>query len=192
MKKFEKSLIIGGFDPFHEGHEFLLKTSRDYSDSTDVYIGAKKRKNRLPRHIRAKSVESVIKYNNWENQIRIIGTGKYVDLNPAKYSLFIAGSDFLNFLSLNISSRGKEIKDSYKNYYLSFPNILIVNRKGMPLKPEVRSRLSEHVNILDLQGHIDISGTQIRKAYKDGKDIRKMVSGNVWKVIEDYVHVFNN
>ncbi len=125
MKKFRKSLIIGGFDPFHEGHKYLLKISQDYSNSADVYIGAKERKNRLPRHIRAKSVENIIKNNNWENQIKVIETGKYIDLNPAKYSLFIAGSDFLNFLSLNISSRGKKIKDSYKSSIFHFQIYLL-------------------------------------------------------------------
>ncbi|MCK4649891.1 hypothetical protein KAT36_01535 [Candidatus Pacearchaeota archaeon] len=108
--KFERSLIIGGFDPFHEGHEHLLKISRNYSKLTDVYIGAKKRKNRLPRNVRAKSVESIIKDNNWDNQVKVIDTGKYMDLNTNKYSLFIYGSDFLNFLSLNTSSRGKKNK----------------------------------------------------------------------------------
>ena len=192
MGKFEKSLIAGRFDPFHAGHYHLLKTSKDYSNSTDIYIGDKKGKKGLPRNIRAKSVEAVIKDNNWENHTKVIQTGKYIDLDPAQYSLFITGSDFLNFLSTDISSRGKKIKNSYKDFYLSFPNILIINRDGMPLKQEVKNKLLKYTNILDLEGSIDISGTQIKEAYKNGENISKMVSNNVWEVIKDYTHAFNN
>ena len=192
MKKFKRALLKGTFNPLHEGHEYLIQVAKNFSEKTDIYVGAKQRPNLLPRNIRANAIRKNIQHNNWEKYFNIIEAGRYIDINPQEYSLFITGSDLLNILSIDISKRNKKIKQMYKDYYLAFPNILIANRKEMPLKEKSREKLTGHTNIIYHPGHTDMSATKIRQAYKEGKDISTMVSKATWDAIKDHIHIFKN
>lgn len=186
--QFKRGLIVGAFNPFHEGHEYLLQKAQEFCELTDVYVGNKKRNHRLPRNVRVGSVRSIIEHNKWEDRFRVIGAGRHLDLDGEKYSVFVSGSDLLNAVNSDI----KKTQVTYENYFSSFSKILVINRGEMPLVKEARDKLIGRVNLIDVPGFSDISGSKIRQAYRDGKDISGMVSKNTWGIIKDHVYVFGD
>jgi|GEM_PF-1243207 nicotinic acid mononucleotide adenylyltransferase len=190
MKKFQKALFKGSFNPLQAGHLYLLDTARDICEKTDIYVGNKKRPNLLPRSIRAKAINKNIKSNNWQEHFNIISTKKHYDLIPEKYDLFITGSDLLNIITKKISCRGIEIPQKYKDFYLRFPNILILDRIGQPLEKDAKKKLEYYTNVTYGKCPIKISGSEIRQAYQAGKDISKLISGPTWKIVKNYAHFF--
>jgi len=144
----------------------------------------------LPREIRKKAVKNNIEYNNWESHFNLISTGKHYEINPTEYDLFITGSDLLNIMTKTTSSRGININQIYKDFYLKFPNILIVDRKNMPLEEDAKKILQQNSNILYETCPMEISGNKIRQTYREGKDISTMVSPPTWAAIKEHIHIF--
>ncbi|MFH0808569.1 MAG: adenylyltransferase/cytidyltransferase family protein [archaeon] len=190
MKKFSRALIKGSFNPFHHGHLELLKTAKELSEKTDIYIGDKFRPCSLPRQIRTETVNANIKSNKWEKYFNVISTGKHSDLNPIDYNLYITGSDLLNILTKTISSKGIKISQKYKDFYLAFPNILIINRPNMPLEQKAKKTLEQHTNTFYQTGNIKTSGLAIRQAYQEGKEIKRMVPKATWEIIRNHTYLF--
>lgn len=178
----DKALIIAAVNPFHEGHEYLLSKTQEFSKSTDIYVGGRQIKHRLPRNITAKSVEKFIKENNWENKFNIIAYGKRANLNYNQYSLFAAGSDILNLVA----------NKTLGTPNFPFPNVLSIHREEMPLKEDSRIKLMKYVNLIEIPGFSNISGSKIRQSYREGKDISQMVSETTWEIIKDHVHIFKD
>lgn len=185
---FEKALIIGGFNPLHECHEYLFSKAQKYSKSTDIYIGNKKRAQKLSREIRKETVKKCIKNNEWENAMQTTCANRHLDLNGEKYDLIITGSDLLN----TIYSKNERIAKIYGKYFLSFPNILSISRKEIPLEKNTRTKLIKHTNLIEIPGFSNISSEKIRQTQRDGNDISKMVSKATWKIIKDHIHIFKN
>lgn len=181
--QFERGQAIVTFNPFHESHGYLLQKSREFCKLTDVYVGDRQVPGRLSRDIRARTAQEFIDDNGWGNQFNVISHGKRADLDGNQYDVFIAGSDILNLVSRKISQ---------EDYSFKFPNILYIHREGMVLTKDSKRELEKYVNLIEVSGVSDISGSKIRQAYRDGKDISGMVSQNTWEIIKDHVYVFGD
>lgn len=190
--KFKRGLVLGSFNPFHEGHLYLLKIAKENSDKTDIYIGTRQKPDRMPKEIRLESVKRIIENYNWETHFSILDTGKHTDIKTEKYDLFLTGSDLLNTLSKKYPPKMRKIQQAHNDFYLSFPNILSINRKENPLKAVTKKKLVERLRLIEYPEHTNASATKIRRAYREGKDISKMVSPSTWSIIKEYVYIFKN
>src|SRR5579862_5927631 len=71
-KKYKIGLVIGRFQPFHNGHEFLIKSSLEFCDKIIIGIGSankKNKKNPWSANKRRHMIEEFIKKNKYENRI---------------------------------------------------------------------------------------------------------------------------
>ncbi len=178
--KFKKGLLVGSFNPLHEGHEYLFQLSKRFCTSTDIYIGIDKNDYSLPREVRATTIQDFIIRHELSDKFNITASGTNLDLDRNKYSVLVAGSDVLNLIAEKYQEKSKPYE---------IPNILYANRKEMPLTDEARKNLTIHTNLIEVLGISNISGSKIRQASQEGKDISKLVSKNTWRIIKDYAYL---
>lgn len=72
-KQYHTALVIGRFQPFHNGHLYLLEKSLEMADYIKIAIGSANSTDRdanpLSYQQRKQMIKTVIKHEGWENRV---------------------------------------------------------------------------------------------------------------------------
>lgn len=183
-------LYFGTFNPIHVGHLTIANHMAEYSDLDQVWFVVtphspfKKKSSLLDNHHRFQMVDRAVEdYSklrasdiefNLPQPNYTINTLTYLEEKYPDYEFaLIMGED-------NLKSFHK-----WKNYEL------ILERHHIYVYPrishgKVESRFDNHPKIHSINSPImQLSSTFIRKAIKDGKNIRPMLPEHVWKYLDE-------
>ena len=185
---FDKGLIFGGFNPLHHEHLNLIKTGLIKTKKIDLYAGKKQKPGRLPYEIRVDTLRIAIANEGLKDRVNIIiPENGLFSLDKSDYSVLIAGSDFLNHMSLQ-----KNIfKQKERDFVSYFKNIIMMEIPGDQLTYEAREVLTKSASLIEYEGKMPISSSMIRENYCTGKGIEEMVPAYVKEHIQDYLNIFH-
>ena len=191
MKTSEKiGLYFGTFNPIHVGHLIIANYVVEFSDLDEVWFVVtphnplKKKKTLLEDHHRLTMVRIAVeeypklKASNVEFDLPqpnyTVNTLAHLEEKyPPKNFCLIMGEDNLKSLQ------------KWKNYEV------ILERYSIYIYPRisediVETQFDDHEKIKMVAAPIiELSSTFIRKGIKSGKNIRPMLSGEVWKYLDE-------
>jgi nicotinate-nucleotide adenylyltransferase len=189
-KKKKTGLFFGTFNPIHIGHLNIANYMAEFSDLDEVWLVVtphnplKKKRTLLDNHHRLAMVRVAVedfpklKASNVEFGLAqpnyTINTLVYLEEQfPDRTFALIMGQDNLN----NIS-KWKNYEQLLENYWLYvYPRIGHSNTKG-------KFNDHPHVKLVDAP-IMELSATFIRKAIKEGKNIRPMLPEPVWVYLDE-------
>lgn len=190
----ETGLYFGSFNPVHIGHMAIANYIYEYSDLDEIWFVVSphnplKKKSSLlagihrfrltkiaiadDHRFKASSIESELPQPSYT-----IDTLRYLRENyPKRHFALIMGSD--NLLTIHKWKNADILIDSCK--------IIVYPRKNRSRQPE--PALKEMIQSADIEiieaPAMDISGTLIREAINQGKDMRHFLPPGVWQYIKD-------
>ena len=177
--------ILGGtFNPIHIGHLILAEEVREKLKLDKVifvptYLAPHKDNSDIaPAHARLAMTKLAIKGNGYflasDIEIKRDGCSYTIDtmkefkkLYPQDELYFIIGSDLLKYLD-----DWKDLQEIIK-----MVRFIVATRPGYPLE-----KIPSHISTIPIRA-VDISGFEIRKAIKENKSFRYLVSELVLKYI---------
>lgn len=183
-------LYFGSFNPIHIGHMAIANYIYEYSDLDELWFVVspqnplKKKSSLLADHHRMRLVEIAIENDNRfrasdiESKLPVpsytIDTLTWLsEKHPARTFELIMGSD--NLLTIHKWKNAGILTRSYK--------IIVYPRDTHNSQPGESAReliTTSDIEIVDAP-KIEISGTFIREAIADGKDIRHFLPPGVWQ-----------
>lgn len=127
---FSKSLVIGGFNPIHKGHEELFQTALDFSESVTVRVG-RKPKYDIPYDIRFSHVRAVARNldNNRFNFLYVGEGEKISNVDTSEFDTLVLGSDVYSHHCSNYSKH----RPQDFTFFGSFKNMIILQRPEFTL-----------------------------------------------------------
>ena len=187
-------LYFGSFNPVHIGHMAIANYIHEYSDLDEIWFVVsphnplKKKVSLLPDYHRIRLVEIAIaddqrfRISDIESKLPkpsyTIDTLAYLsEKNPGMEFTLIMGSD--NLLSLDKWKNADILAEKYR--------IIVYPRKKNGKEPgESLKSLIKNARIDVVQApEIELSGTFIRDAISQGKDIRHFLPPGVYQYIKD-------
>ena len=189
MKK-KIGLFFGTFNPVHVGHLILANHLQQYGELDEVWLVVtphnpfKKKTSLLNNHFRYDMVwklcedypnlrPSDIEFNLPQPNYTVFTLAHLEEKYPNNDFSLIMGED-------NLKSFPK-----WKNYEV------ILDRHKVIVYPrfsdgEIAASLEDHPRIRKIDApRIELSSTFIRKAIKEGKDVRPLLPEKVWKYIDE-------
>lgn len=188
MIRKKTGLFFGSFNPVHIGHLILGSYMREFSDLDEVWFvisphnPLKEKKSLLPDHHRLMLTKIAIEDDPEFRAIDIefkmprpsytIDTLTYLsEQYPEKELVLIGGTDILP--SFHKWKNYKVLLEQYKIY--------IYNRPGYD-----PGEYANHPSIKFFDApRMEISSSFIRRAIRDGKDVRYMLPAGVWNYIRE-------
>jgi len=187
-------LYFGSFNPVHIGHMAIANYIYEYSELDEIWFvisphnPLKEKSSLLPDHHRLRLVEIAIgddqrfRISDIESKLPrpsyTIDTLTHLkEIYPGRQFSLIMGTD--NLLTINKWKNADVLVKSYK--------IIVYPRKSKEKEPTpvVKSMLQTADIEIVKAPEIEISGTFIRSAIRDGKDIRYFLPDGVWQYIRD-------
>jgi nicotinic acid mononucleotide adenylyltransferase len=189
MKK--HGLIVGGVNPVHYGHIALIETGLKEVEHIDFMVGNKSLYV-LPYEIRAKALKTVVHNLGLEDRVSVPSLPKgndtrLKDYETSKYSALILGSDVLN----HFHPSEKIHRPQDEQFFSKFPNLVVLEREGIPITDEVREYIYQTWNIKVYSPVTPIAAKVIRQDYRDGKDVSSMMPEYVWEQIKPHAELFH-
>src|SRR5690554_15849 len=191
MKKQKKiGLYFGTFNPIHMGHLIIANHMVEFSDLDEVWFVItphnphKKKKNLLEDYHRMAMVElaidnydklqaSNIEFGLPQPNYTVNTLAHLEEKYPSRDFCLIMGED--NLKSLHKWKNYEVILERYSFYV--YPRI----SEGV-----VETQFNNHEKIIKVDAPIiELSSTFIRKGVKDNKNIRPMLSPEVWKYLDE-------
>lgn len=180
-------LYFGSYNPIHIGHLVIANYMVEFTDIDQLWFVVspqnphKKKQSLLDDYQRLELVHRAI---NDDSRFRVSN----IEFNMPKPSFTI---DTLTYLSeqfpqhqfvILMGSDNLRSFHKWKNYETIRENheILVYPRSGF----KADSSLHSNIKIVDAP-HIEIASTSIRKAIKEGKDMRHFLQKKVWEYIEE-------
>lgn len=188
MIRKKTGLFFGSFNPIHIGHLILGSYMREFSDLDEVWFvisphnPLKEKKSLLPDHHRLMLTKIAIEDDPEFRAIDIefkmprpsytIDTLTYLsEQYPKKELVLTGGTDILP--SFHKWKNYKVLLEQYKIY--------IYNRPGYD-----PGEYANHPSIKFFDApRMEISSSFIRRAIRDGKDVRYMLPAGVWNYIQE-------
>ena len=183
-------LYFGTFNPIHVGHLTIANYMVEYSDLDEVWMVVtphnphKKKKTLLDDIHRLTMVRIAL-----EDYPKLKASNIEFDLPQPNYTVntlaYLEEKHPENSYGLIMGEDNLKSFHKWKNYEE------ILNRYELFVYPrisegEVESKFDNHPNINKVNAPImELSSTFIRKAIKDGKNIRPMLSQNVWEYLDE-------
>ncbi len=187
-------LYFGSFNPVHIGHMAIANYIFEYTELDEIWFVVsphnplKKKTNLLAGYHRLRLVEIAIgddirfRASDIESKMPepsyTIDTLTYLgEKYPEREFILIMGSD--NLITINKWKNAEVLVENYK--------ILVYPRRNRSAEPgDSAKALIQKAKIEVVEAPlIDISGTIIRKAINEGKDIRHFLPPGVWQYIKD-------
>ena len=183
-------LYFGTFNPIHVGHLTIANHMAEYSDLDQVWFVVtphspfKKKRSLLDNHHRFQMVDRAV-----EDYSKLRASDIEFNLPQPNYTI-----NTLTYLeekypdyefALIMGEDNRKSFHKWKNYEL------ILERHHIYVYPrisdgKVESRFDNHPKIHSINSPImQLSSTFIRKAIKDGKNIRPMLPEHVWKYLDE-------
>lgn len=168
----DKGLILTAANPLHYGHLELVKVGLSFTKEITIAIGSKEHSYSMPRDVRIASVAETIKEAGMIKRVEIIAPEKVFRINTGHFSVLITGSDLLNKM-LSQNQRGADI---HTKFFLSFQNIICVERSKDKLKDGLRKKILDcGVNLIEKPEISSISSQLIRDSIRKGEEYCHMV-----------------
>ncbi len=99
------------------------------------------------------------------------------------------GSDVANLLHPNSAKIGEK----ERQHFLSFPSVLVLQRPNHELLPTTHAYFVERMStVIVSPPRVEFSATDIRRAYRNGEDIKPFLPTGVWDIISGAVTCFEN
>lgn len=183
-------LFFGTFNPIHTGHLVIANHLAEYSDLEEIWLVVtphnplKKKSSLLENHHRLEMVyiacetypklkPSNIEFNLPQPNYTINTLVHLQEKFPKRQFCLIMGED--NLKNFHKWKNYETILESYQIYV--YPRI--ANGK-------VEYRIADHTHIKKLHAPImEISSTFIRKAIRESKNVRPMLSEKVWNYMDE-------
>ncbi|HDZ41792.1 MAG TPA: nicotinate-nucleotide adenylyltransferase [Bacteroidetes bacterium] len=187
-------LYFGSFNPVHIGHLAIANYIYEYSHLDEIWFvisphnPLKQKSSLLADHHRLRLVEIAIgddqrfRISDIESKLprpsyTIDTLAHLKEKYPQRQFALIMGSD--NLLTINKWKNADILLNSCKIFVYPRKN------KGRKPVPDVKSMLrTADIEIVNAP-EIEISGTFIRSAIRDGKDLRHFLPPGVWQYIRD-------
>jgi len=183
-------LYFGTFNPIHIGHLTIANYMVEYSDLDEIWMVItphnphKKKKTLLDDIHRLTMVRIAL-----EDYPKLKASNIEFDLPQPNYTVntlaYLEEKHPENSYGLIMGEDNLKSFHKWKNYEE------ILNRYELFVYPrisegEVESKFDNHPNIHKVNAPImELSSTFIRKAIKDGKNIRPMLPQNVWEYLDE-------
>jgi nicotinate-nucleotide adenylyltransferase len=183
-------LYFGTFNPIHIGHLTIANHMAEYSDLDQVWFVVtphspfKKKSSLLDNHHRFQMVDRAI-----EDYSKLRASDIEFNLPQPNYTI-----NTLTYLEEKYPDYDFALimgEDNLKNFHKWKNYELILERHHIYVYPrisngKVESRFDNHPKIHSINSPImQLSSTFIRKAIKDGKNIRPMLPEHVWKYLDE-------
>ena len=183
-------LYFGTFNPIHIGHLTIANHMAEYSDLDQVWFVVtphspfKKKSSLLDNHHRFQMVDRAI-----EDYSKLRASDIEFNLPKPNYTI-----NTLTYLEEKYPDYDFALimgEDNLKNFHKWKNYELILERHHIYVYPrisngKVESRFDNHPKIHSINSPImQLSSTFIRKAIKDGKNIRPMLPEHVWKYLDE-------
>jgi nicotinate-nucleotide adenylyltransferase len=187
MKRVKIGLFFGSFNPIHNGHMAIANYMVEYTDMERLWFVIsphnpfKQRKTLLADHHRLELVERALggdeRFLASDIEFKMPTPSYTIDTlawlgekHPKKQFVIIMGSDGLP--AFPKWKNAAEIQRNYRRY--------VYPRPGYPV--DVSGQ--ENLELVDAP-HIEISSSFIRKAIRDGNDVRHFLPPAAWKYLDE-------
>lgn len=182
-------LFFGSFNPIHIGHLIIANHFIEHSDLEEVWFiispqsPFKKKASLLPDHhrfalvqcavedhpnLKASNIEFGLPQPSYTVQTLAFLAEKY----PNKDFALIMGED--NLIHIDKWKNSDFILENYSIYVYPRPNIERSSFHNLP-----------NIKIIDNVPQMEISASFIRKSIKEGKDVKFLLSENVYKYVRE-------
>lgn len=182
-------LYFGSYNPIHIGHLAIANYMVEYTDLDQLWFVVspqnpfKKKENLLADYHRIEMVERAI-----ENDDRFRASN--IEFNMPKPSYTIDTLTYLQERFPNYSfailmgSDNLESFPKWKNYEMIVENygIIVYPRPGFD---KSKIKIHKNVELADKTPLMEISSSFIRKAIKEGKDIRHFMPMKAWEYLDE-------
>lgn len=182
---YDLGLLLGGFNPPHTGHFELIKKALERSSRLDVLVGLK-RKHQLPYELRRRALQVGLEEYGLDDKVNILSKRRFHDCELNPYDVFVVGSDVFN----KLDPTDERHSDIEKRKFHSFPNILVLERGGVPIDPRVLEIVRLRQNVEVYGPHSLVSASLVRKLYERGQSVRGFMPETSRRVIGPYSHLF--
>ena len=183
-------LFFGTFNPVHIGHLILSNHILQYSNVDEVWFV-------VTPHNPFKKKKSLLNNNHRYDMVWHL-CEDYPGLRPSNIEFDLPQPNYTTFTLARLEEKYPEYDFSlimgednlkslhkWKNYEIILEryDILVYPRFSEGLVPAL---LEGHPRIIEVDApRIEISSTFIRKAIKEGKDVRPLLPEKVWKYIDE-------
>ena len=93
--QFNLALVIASLNPAQNGHLKLLRTGLEYAENIHLYIGTRKKPDRLPYDLRVESARLLLENEGLDERVQLVQAKKPFELDGTVYPVLITGSDLL-------------------------------------------------------------------------------------------------
>jgi nicotinate-nucleotide adenylyltransferase len=196
MKKV--GLFFGSFNPIHIGHLILGNYMADNSDLDEVWFIVsphnphKKKANLLDDHHRLSMVRIAVEDNNKlkasdvefdlpKPSYTVFTLQKLKEDHPDKEFVLIMGED--NLRSFHKWKNHEYILKNHEIYV--YPRVETIQEKQAETTSENELAKHDSIKVLKDVPMMKISSSYIRKAVKEGKDVKYLLSEAVFKYLDE-------
>ncbi|UTW64185.1 nicotinate-nucleotide adenylyltransferase [bacterium SCSIO 12741] len=192
-------LYFGTYNPIHVGHLIIANHMANYTNLDQVWMVVtprnplKNKESLLPDYHRLEIVRRAIEDNDklrvsdiefkLEKPSYTAHTLAYLqDKYPGYEFALIMGEDNLRTLH-----KWKNYETILKNHSLVvYPRVLTEQEKTESIPPPIKPEIHQHPNVNVIQAPImKVSASFIRRAIKEGKDVRYLLSEPVFKYVDE-------
>lgn len=185
MSTYTTGLMLGGFNPPHKGHFELMLTGLERVGEVHIAIG-RKPKYHLSYDVRAEAISAGMREYVIDNRTIILPPQDIFALDTTQYDLLLLGSDVFNLLD----PEDARLKPQDKTFFAGFPNIVALERQGLPIDERVLNLVRERQQVEIVASRSSVSASLVRTYYREGRSVEDLLPLSVKRIIDPHAHLF--